>query len=677
VQFSRISRAAGWLAPSVAAACGGTIAAGAIEGAATGNALGGLAAAGFLAVFALPLLLAASVAGRAIWWAWRPAELGLVEEGGGAPRLAGWIAVVVLGTLALAWALFQGTWLLERWTAFKPLPVSYFEPVFAVTTGLVAVVLSRPVAGLIAAGVRRVDARWRRRGRTSLVTPWRIASASVVIAIAIGYALWRIVVAPRIGPLDVSPFITPIVGVAATALVHVAASWLPRGHKLAGAALGALVALSLAGAVFVWQARSSLVLAIWGERPLAGFVIDELLDLDAIHDRIPASELRPPERPGANHPDIILITIDTVRADHTPPYGGSAEMPLLRDLGAKGAVFDWAFSPGNVTRRSIPSMMIGLATNRVRGRVVGWALRVDPRHVMLPERLAAAGYDTAGFMCCGGIWGEEARTGLQRGLQHLEIEPRENGVALARMGRSWLEARQARGDHKPLFLWMHLLEPHNWHQGTGELRTSEDRRKFYDRSLNASDQMMVELLRAFEKLPPDKWPIVIVTADHGEGLGDHGQPFHSTDLYDSQIRVPLVIAGPGIAPHRVGETVSLVDLAATVLDLAGYMPPDEVEGPSFADLATGKREGDPEAGLAFAAMIKDRSNPDRVDTAIVKGRYKLIDNGSNTLELYDVHSDPDERSNLLAFRPAVADGLKRLLQQFVDRANVSPFGGPK
>ena len=68
-------------------------------------------------------------------------------------------------------------------------------------------------------------------------------------------------------------------------------------------------------------------------------------------------------------------------------------------------------------------MVTGLAPNRVRGRVVGWALRIDPRHVLVAERLLAGGYETAGFVCCNGFWGEDFRTGLQRGLQHLVIEP--------------------------------------------------------------------------------------------------------------------------------------------------------------------------------------------------------------------------------------------------------------
>src|SRR5690348_10670670 len=107
---------------------------------------------------------------------------------------------------------------------------------------------------------------------------------------------------------------------------------------------------------------------------------------------------------------------------------------------------------------------------------------------------------------------------------------------------------------------MHLIEPHNWTKGAFKPRTDELRRQLYDRSLAAADAMLGELLRGFEHRAPDALPIVIVTADHGEALGEHGHDYHSTDLYNSQLRVPLVIAGPGIRHQVVPETVSLLDL---------------------------------------------------------------------------------------------------------------------
>jgi len=167
-------------------------------------------------------------------------------------------------------------------------------------------------------------------------------------------------------------------------------------------------------------------------------------------------------------------------------------------------------------------------------------------------------------------------------------------------------------------------------------------------------------------------PIVIVTADHGEALGEHGRPYHSTDLYNSQIRVPLVIHGPGIRPQRVAETVSLTDLVPTILELAGFVAPRDasLDGRSIADLATGARPGDAERGVAFAAMIKDRSNPGGI-TAIAHGHWKLIDN-NDELELYDFRNDPGEHDNVIGQHAREAAELHALLQAHLAAA-ASPF----
>jgi hypothetical protein len=652
-----------WLAPSAAAASGGAVVAGTLEGSGMRGLFGSAATAGFVALVALPLLFAASAIVRGLWAAWQPRSLGLIDEGGRAPRLAGWIAFVWLAAMALAWVMFQGTWVLAGVTAFKPQGMALAEPVLAVTTALLLVAISRPTARGLAWIYRKLDARVR-------VTPLRVLASLAIKTLIIAYLVWRFFLKKRLGSLDFSVLHVPMAAVIGTSLVHVLWHYAHRTRRIAGVVLGAASLLLVGCAVYALKVRPALTLAIWGERPIAGLAIDKLFDLDAIRAGVSLAEFRPVEAPGSPHPDILLITIDTVRADRTPPYGGPAEMPLLRELGVRGTVFEWAFSPSNVTRRSIPSMVTGLAPNRVRGRVVGWALRMDPRHVLVAERLLAGGYETAGFVCCNGFWGPDFRTGLQRGLQHLEIEP--NGLKLAKQARQWLDAREKRSPKKPLFLWMHILEPHNWQSGTGAPGSDEERRRFYDRSLTASDTMMVEVLGAFSQRSPAQAPIVIVTADHGEALGEHGQPYHSTDLYNSQIRVPFVVAGPGIKPGRVTETVSLTDLTPTVLELAGFVPEvGRMDGRSLADLATGKRESKPDGGVAFAAMIKDRSNPGGV-SAIVRGKWKLIDNGI-TSELYDVHADPNELSNVMTTRPQTYSELRALMLQYVKNAARSPF----
>jgi membrane-anchored protein YejM (alkaline phosphatase superfamily) len=316
-------------------------------------------------------------------------------------------------------------------------------------------------------------------------------------------------------------------------------------------------------------------------------------------------------------------------------------------------------------------MVIGAFATRIKGRVIGWALRVDPRHVLLAERLRAGGYETAGFMCCRGFYDPEVRTGLQRGLEHLVIEA--NGRSLGKAAKDWLTAREKQVNRKPLFLWMHILEPHNWEMGVGPPQGVGERNALYDRSLTIADSIMADVLGPFADRKPEQAPIVIVTADHGEALGDHGQPNHSTDLYNSQIRVPLVAAGPGIKPNHITEKVSVTDLTPTLVELAGFEPPagPSIDGRSIADLMTGKRIDAVDGGFAFAAMIKDRSNPGGVN-AIVAGRWKLIETGG-VFELYDLHSDPHEATNLITQRTEVATQMKKLLEETLAKQKQSPF----
>jgi hypothetical protein len=175
---------------------------------------------------------------------------------------------------------------------------------------------------------------------------------------------------------------------------------------------------------------------------------------------------------------------------------------------------------------------------------------------------------------------------------------------------------------------MHILEPHNWVALYGEPHSADERKRNYDRSLVASDKMVSTLLGAFAQRPADRAPVVIVSADHGEALGEHNQPYHGTDLRLADPRPASDRrAGHRNAAHRRdGEP----DRPRADADgAAGFEAArgGAIDGHSFADLAAGRRPND--AGSAFAAMI--RTARTRRITAVVQGKYKLIDN--NVLEV--------------------------------------------
>ena len=292
---------------------------------------------------------------------------------------------------------------------------------------------------------------------------------------------------------------------------------------------------------------------------------------------------------------------------------------------------------------------------------------MDPRHVTLAERLRAGGYATSGLFCCEGFWERRRRLGLDRGIDDLFI--RHDGQELVAAYKERVAAR--RPDGPPTFTWIHFIELHEWAGGNPDL--SPERRRIYDDLVAQVDRWVGELVKANESLPPDRHPIILITGDHSEAFGEHGQPFHSSDLYNSQIRVPLIVAGPSVPATRVHEPVSLVDLAPTILELAGFVAPafPQMDGRSLADLLVGARHPDPEAGGAYAVTIEDRYVRDR-RSALVRGRWKLI-HQLGRWELYDLRTDPNEMRDLARGDPARLTELQALMHARWERDRVTPF----
>ncbi len=659
----------GAIAAVAAALAGGTaeVASGADSAV---HAAGGI---GFLALVAIPLGALAGTAVRLLWHAWHPAELADAlrdPESGGTPRLAAWIFYLLVAAGAVALVVLQGMNIVTGESTSRVVYV-LSATILAISALALVAALSRPAVDALASGLARLDrASARRRGRP-LFTPRRIlVSAAILVAGLIAIA-WFVSIAPHIGYLDLSFLPAILIWLAVLLAAPAALTALEaRPRLVAGltAALGTAAIACASVALWLRYQRPYAMLEIWGESKIAGAAIDWLYDIESLRGELEIEGIEPVPQPGAAHPDVVLITIDTVRADRTPLYGGAARMPFLASLGPEAAVFDWAFSPGNVTRRSLPSMATGVSVPRLRGRVAGWALKLDPRHILLAERFRAAGYDTAGFFCCTSHFGKEHRLGLIRGIDQQWIE--KDGERLAGMAARWLHQRRSQ---KPLFVWFHFIEPHGWEKDHPVAPASKKRELRYDMSLTDADRALGGVLDAVWKDPARRGrTILVVTSDHGEGLGDHGVRNHAASLYNSEIRVPLLIAAPGIRPRRIERTVGLHDLAPTLLDLAGFVPTGmpAMDGVSLAPVMRGTARD--EGGEAYAAMIADRSVA-ADQRALVVGNFKIIQKDGKPTELYDVRADPHERINLFKSRPDVAARMRAELAARKRTDDEDPF----
>ncbi|HKQ62698.1 MAG TPA: sulfatase-like hydrolase/transferase [Candidatus Polarisedimenticolaceae bacterium] len=344
---------------------------------------------------------------------------------------------------------------------------------------------------------------------------------------------------------------------------------------------------------------------------------------------------------------IVLVTLDTTRADHLGCYGDrDARTPHLDALAAESVVFEQAVAPAPTTLPSHATMFTGLYPQDHGLRYnVFYALPAGMRTIA--ETLKAAGYATAGFPAAtilsrrhGLNRGFDAYVEPERGARHDADHP---GVATRPAGAGVDLALDWLGRHESgkSFVWLHLYDPH-WPYEPPFPYSTEFRERPYDGEISYADAQLGRLLERLRADPA--WPhtLIVVAGDHGEGLFDHGERYHSLLVYESTQRVPLIVRAPGVGPRRVAEPVGLIDLMPTVLDLAGLPVPGGLRGISLRAALEGAEprrrelyfEGLTGAIIYGWAELK----------GVRYGRWKLID--SSEPELYDLQADGGEVRNL-------------------------------
>ncbi|MBX3208789.1 MAG: sulfatase-like hydrolase/transferase [Labilithrix sp.] len=349
-----------------------------------------------------------------------------------------------------------------------------------------------------------------------------------------------------------------------------------------------------------------------------------------------------------NRRDIVLVTIDALRADHVSAYGYARKTtPNIDALAARGARFERAYCPTPHTSYSIASLMTG----KYMKPLLALGTNEDTSETW-PVQLRRYGYRTAAFYPPAVFFIDEHRFRRMRD-ESLGFEYKKEEFADAELRRAQIERYlSAAPKDKPLFLWVHLFEPHEPYEPHAEFPFEGDPRvDAYDSEIAAADALVGDVVALVEaKRPPGA--VFIVSADHGEEHGDHGGRYHGTTVYEEQVRVPLVVVGPGVAPRVIAPPVQTIDLLPTSLAALDVPIPPRVRGRDLGPALAGTAPAT-DQGLAFAETDDY--------TLVARGDDRLVcQRKIGSCTLFDVARDPGQTRPLNDERRERVDELKKL-----------------
>ncbi len=368
--------------------------------------------------------------------------------------------------------------------------------------------------------------------------------------------------------------------------------------------------------------------------------------------------------------NLLLITLDTTRADYLGCYGGSVRTPALDTLARRGVLFSRAITPAPITLPAHASLLTGLYPHHHGARHNG-LYRLGPEHYTLTRSVKAAGYTTGAVISAFVL---DARFGLDSGFDtydddfsdvgpHPErLDPERKADQTTDRAIDWLRANAAR----PFFLWVHYFDPHAPYHPPAPYarRYAQDP---YAGEVAFMDAELGRLLKALRQLGRTDDTLVIAVGDHGESLGEHGELAHGYLLYDPTVRVPLIMACGqrlGGGTHVAG-LVSLTDVMPTVLGLLG-LPATPTDG---CDLTRSRPTGPVYCESLYSLIEQGWA----ALFAVFSEQHKYI-LGPNP-QLFDLSADPQESRNLAAAQPQTAAEMLRRVSDFFG-AELERTGAP-
>ncbi|MFT7668958.1 MAG: arylsulfatase A-like enzyme [Planctomycetota bacterium] len=370
--------------------------------------------------------------------------------------------------------------------------------------------------------------------------------------------------------------------------------------------------------------------------------------------------------------DLLVITLDTVRADRLGCSGyARAATPVIDELAQNGVRYEHAIASAPITLPSHATLFTGLNPTSHGVRNNG-TFALDAKYETLAERLNVQGYRTGAFI---GAYVLDERYGLAQGfdLYDDDVNPSgtsqksghynersANGVTDAAL--EWMKPSLTGGDQKPTFTWVHYFDAHHPYAPPGEY-ASRFRNSPYDGEIAFIDSQIARILKQLESSGRLENTLVVITSDHGEGLGEHSEETHSRLLYDSTLRVPLILSCKSLFGEAVvvrDRVVGLVDIFPTLLDLLGLETPTGLDGEHlFA------AEPAPDRAVYVETLVPLFNH----GWAPLRGLHRLEDKfiSAPAAEYFDVLHDPGEEFNLYPESPPQAAELEKgLRDQLLD-----------
>jgi choline-sulfatase len=371
---------------------------------------------------------------------------------------------------------------------------------------------------------------------------------------------------------------------------------------------------------------------------------------------------RPAARATVRGP-VILISIDTLRADHLPVYGyAGVRTPAIDALAAASTIFDHAYTHATQTLPAHASILTGALPFETGVRDnIGFSLKEG--QWTLPAALKAQGWATGGFVSAYVLRGA---TKIDQGFDVYDSnlpaassetplgQVQRNGADTVAAAIKWFDARTS----DRVFLFVHLYEPHRPYTPPARFSSYAP----YDGEIAYADEIVGQLLDHLRAANLFDQSTIVLLSDHGEGLGDHGEEEHGMFLYDSTTHVPLIIKMPGQKrSRRIAAPVQHIDIAPTILAAVGAPVPASLHGRNLAAAIDGGALAP--VGVYAEAMLPRYHFGWSELYSLTDDRYKYIRAPRD--ELYDLQTDAREETSIAGSRPQVRDAMHAALQRFI------------